>query len=275
MPCKSILVHADRTASTASRLRLSAALARRHASHIIGLAVRPMLMPPIGFVEVVPQDVIDTFSEQSDQILEELRQAFEMAAQSAGLEGQSEWRTVSGDPARQIALHGRYSDLIVVGQPNPDTESGFATELPDDVVLESGRPVLVVPYTYSGDEAGQRIMVAWNASREAARAVSDAMPFFAAAQSVEIISADPSDLGDLPGADIARHLARHGVNVEVSHTVTDGVSIGNEILNRISDHGSDMLVMGAYGHSRFRETILGGATRHILRHMTVPTLLSH
>ncbi|MEL0022500.1 MAG: hypothetical protein VW709_21765, partial [Rickettsiales bacterium] len=79
-----------------------------------------------------------------------------------------------------------------VGQPNPDTESGFATELPDDVVLDSGRPVLVVPYTYSGDEAGQRIMVAWNASREAARAVSDAMPFFAAAQSVEIISADPS-----------------------------------------------------------------------------------
>lgn len=275
MTFKSILVYTDRGTSAKARLALARTLAENHDAHIVGLAVRPTQMYPMGFVEMIPQDVIDSISAQNEEVVVALRKSFDAAMTASGLSAKSEWRDTTGDPAQQIAVHGRYSDLIVIGQPDPDVQSGLATELADDVVLLAGRPILVIPYTQRETNIGTRIMVAWNGSREAARAVADAMPLLKRATSVDVIAADPDGIGDEPGADIGQFLARHGVTVEVSHTLTDDISIGDELLNRTADRNIDMLVMGAYGHSRLRETILGGATRHILRHMTVPTLLSH
>ena len=194
---------------------------------------------------------------------------------ASGVSANSEWRDATGDPAQQIAVHGRYSDLIVIRQPDPDVQSGLATELADDVVLQARRLILVTPCTQRETEIRKRIMIAWNGSREAARAVADAMPLLKGAASVDAQSANPDGIGDEPGADIGHFLARHGIIVEVSHTLTDDISIGNELLNKAAGRNKDMLEMVGYGHSQFRETVLGGATRHILRHMTVPTFLSH
>ena len=149
------------------------------------------------------------------------------------------------------------------------------------MVLASGRPVLVVPYVGTYPRVGDRVMIAWDASREAARAVADALPLLQAAQQVITLSANPdsggrSDRhGDLPGADIARHLARHGVRVEAQRLSAKEISIADMLLNRIADEGIDLLVMGAYGHARVREIWLGGVTRRLMQHMTVPVFISH
>jgi nucleotide-binding universal stress UspA family protein len=133
----------------------------------------------------------------------------------------------------------------------------------------------MVPYIGAVDGIGERVIVAWNASREAARAVADAMPILDGAREVEVFIASDNDIGDLPGADIAAHLARHGIDVTVYETPANNVSIGDALLNRASETGADMIVMGGYGRSRFREFVLGGVTRHMLQHMTVPVLMSH
>ena len=141
--------------------------------------------------------------------------------------------------------------------------------------MVSGRPVLVVPYAGRHEGLGSRVLVAWNASREAARAVHDALPLLTRARSVVVLAVDPPDEDHIPGADIAAHLAHHGVHVEARHTVAPDIEVGDELLNLISDLGADLLVMGAYGRSRWREAVFGGATRHILAHMTVPVLMAH
>ena len=142
----------------------------------------------------------------------------------------------------------------------------------------SRRPVLVVPYVGTYPRVGEQVLVAWDASREAARAVADALPVLQAAQRVVVLSANPDSggkHGEVPGADIARHLARHGVRVDVQRLDSKEVAVADMLLNRISDEGIDTLVMGAYGHARVRELWLGGVTRHLMRSMTVPVLASH
>ena len=223
----------------------------------------------------MPQEAIDAFNTRTDEAIAAAKNLFETATSAAGRGDQSEWRVADGDLASALALQGRYADLIVVGQYDEERPYGVEADLADNVVMESGRPVLVVPYIRTNREPGRRVLVAWNASREAARAVADAMPVLRSAETVVVMATNPNNMGDEPGADIAHHLARHGVNVEASHTISDGLDIGDVLLNSITDLSADMLVMGAYGHSRFRETVLGGATRHVLKHMTVPTFMAH
>jgi nucleotide-binding universal stress UspA family protein len=150
---------------------------------------------------------------------------------------------------------------------------------PERVTLASGRPILVVPYAGHFATLGQRVLVGWDASREATRAVGDAMPLLAAAEQVTVLAIDPQagpgGHGELPGADISLHLARHGVKAVIERTVSADVPIGDVLLSRAADLGADLLVMGAYGHSRARELLLGGATRTVLGSMTLPVLMSH
>ncbi len=137
----------------------------------------------------------------------------------------------------------------------------------------------MVPYIGARQEMGRNVLVAWNGSREATRAVNDALPILERADKVTVLAVNPgkngNDHGDIPSADIALHLARHGVKAEASQTVSDELEVGSIILSRISDLGADLVVMGAYGHSRMRELMMGGVTRDLLRHMTVPVLMSH
>ena len=143
--------------------------------------------------------------------------------------------------------------------------------------MTSGRPILVIPYIGRFATVGSRILVGWNNSREATRAVNDAMPLLAKAISVTVLeaSARNSATDDATGADITRHLTRHGINAEITRTVTSSISTPDLLLNHAADMSADLLVVGGYGHSRLRELVLGGVTRELLRHMTLPVLMSH
>ena len=207
-----------------------------------------------------------------------VREDFEHAAGFAGCP--AEWREIPEGPDADPALHARYADLAILGQLDPDrAETEMIRPRPEQVALASGRPVLVVPYAGHFDDVGHGVVVAWNATREAARAVSDAMPLLSSAEMVTVLTIDPREgphgHGELPGADIALHLARHGVKAQIERTVSAGMPVGEVLLSRARRPRRRLLVMGAYGHSRTREVLLGGATRSVLRSMTVPVLMSH
>lgn len=273
MTYKTIVLHLDSTEHCEARADEACALAKAFDAHLIGLAVlSPLSIPGTAPTEVV----VELLSEQweSDRAaLESVAANFVARASAAGVVS-AEQRFVVGVPEYAVALHARYADLIVVGQA-PASEGGIAESL----VMNAGRPVLVVPRSYERRVLGERVMVAWNAGREATRALTDAIPILRRAKQVDIVTvnAEPQreGHGELPGADIAHYLARHGVTANVLATAADDVDVGEWLLSRASDLGSDLVVMGAYGHSRLREFVLGGATRTVLASMTVPVLMSH
>jgi hypothetical protein len=193
----------------------------------------------------------------------------------------AEWRALKVphvDLVPVVLDHARSVDLIIAGQTDPDWEQSPLMDFPERLALESGRPVLAIPYVGRYREIGRNVVVAWKAGRESARAVFDALPLLAGAETVEILEIkERRDGGDFlsPDTTIAASLARHGIKATVRTSVAGDIGIGDEILSRVADAGADLLVMGAYGHSRMREMIFGGATRHLVRHMTLPTLFSH
>ena len=281
MGWKDLLVMLDPAADTPGRLALAAMLAERFGAHLVGLypvppsePVRPIFAPDLAGLEPL-------FHEWRARALteaENTRQSFEHIA---GLRGLScEWRTVGEAREDAPAVHARYADLAILGQRDPDDEAmAMYRPSPERVTLATGRPILVVPYAGEFATVGRSVLVAWDAGREAARAVADAMPLLTGAKEVNVLIVDPraglDGHGEVPGADIALHLARHGVEAQVERTQSAGVPIGELILSRAADLGSDLLVMGAYGHSRARELLLGGATRSILAGMTIPVLMAH
>jgi nucleotide-binding universal stress UspA family protein len=276
MGLKDLLVHVDNDAACSSRVDVAAALAAKHEAHLTGF--HPMGWPRLpGYVEAeLPASVLDEQRRQLEELARQAEARFHERARRRGIHG--EWRVDTGDVVGITKLHARYADLTVVGQGidlkgAPD-DVAF---LPEELVLGVGRPVLVVPRYGTFDTVGERILVAWNGSREATRAVHDALPLLKVAKQVTVLSIDPEgDTGDrMPSADIALHLARHGIPAERTSTLGLDIGVGDLLLSRAFDLGADLIVMGAYGHSRVREIVLGGATRHVLQHMTVPVLMSH
>ena len=180
------------------------------------------------------------------------------------------------DASEQFGQLARCFDLAIVGQPEPGKQAPEQSII-EAALFNSGRPVLVVPYIQRQPLNLDRILVGWDGSRNAARAVADALPFLSRAKAVDVVvvEGEPGKPDKLAGADIARHLARHDIKVEIKRLVASDLSVANTILSHAADAGADMIVMGGYGHSRLREFLLGGATRDILSTMTVPTLMSH
>ena len=283
MALRDILVHLDETRGAAARLALAVEIARRNDAHLAGLfAVEPIsfsAMAAPGGPDFAAAEAFQEIQEQHRQarlaVGKKLGARFKDEARRAGIA--SEWRVVETDSASAVTLHARYADLAIIGQDDPDNPA-VAAGVAQSALLGSGRPVLVVPFI-GAKSLGERVLVAWNATREAARAVNDALPLIEGAKQVTVLSINPArgiaGEGDVPAADIAHHLARHGVKAEAAHTRTEDIGIGEVILSRAADLGADLIVMGGYGHSRAREFVLGGATRTLLQHMTVPVLLSH
>jgi nucleotide-binding universal stress UspA family protein len=276
MGLKDLMVYVGTDPACAARLKVAVDLAAAHEAHLTGLHV--MAWPTVpGYIDVqLPPEVHDR---QRQRLLEEAARAEALFAERARQAGIGwEWRAVEGDVTETATLHARYFDLNVVGQglDLDDPREALAT-LPEDLVLAVGRPLLVVPRYAKLDSVGDRILVCWNGSREATRAVNDALPFLRRASRVTVLSIDPlRGAGPrLPGADIALHLARHGVTTQAAQTMATDLEVGDVILSYAADAGADLIVMGAYGHSRLRETVFGGATRHLFQHMTVPVLMSH
>jgi nucleotide-binding universal stress UspA family protein len=189
-----------------------------------------------------------------------------------------EWRTVKGDIAHNVTLHARHADLLVMTQADLAESSATAAQLAGAVVIGAGRPVLVVPYAGDFQSFGKSILIAWSGTRESARAVADALPLLKRAKEINLVSFNPkgdAGWGDIPGADIGLWLTRHGVKVNVRQQKSAEVDVGNQMLSLAADLGVDLIVMGAYGHSRAFEFVLGGVTRTLLESMTVPVLFSH
>lgn len=279
MPIKDILVHLDGGAPAAGRLALAAGLARRHGAHLVGLFVVDVITPALGGAEggAALAQLIDQMRNDALETGRGVEAAFAATLSREGIAG--EWRLAEGATQELVALHGRYADLLVLGQADPEADATAGAAVVSAALFGTGRPVLVVPHSGRFDAVGRRVLVGWNASREASRAVHDALPLLAGAELVTIAAVNPrrglGAHGDEPGADIARHLARHGVTVQVEHSTAPEIGAGDILLNRAADLSADLLVVGAYGHSRLREMFLGGVTRTLLQQMTVPVLLSH
>jgi nucleotide-binding universal stress UspA family protein len=276
MAYKTILVHLDHRPRSDVRLALAHQLAQEFDAHLVGLfAPGNARLPSYAQAEGGPL-LRDLLEKRRAEILAEAEARFRKFAQRNGGE-RAEWRPSQSDPAAAVRLSARYADLVVAGQPEADDE-GELRGLADELTLSAGRPVLFVPYAGQFPKVGERVLVAWDGGREAARAVSDALPFLQRAKAVEVTVFDPERSyrhGQEPGADIGLYLSRHGVKVQVARQSGAAFDVGSQILSRAADISADLIVMGAYGHARVRELVLGGVTRSLLEAMTVPVLMSH
>jgi nucleotide-binding universal stress UspA family protein len=279
MTYKDLLVHVDDTRSCAERLRATVDLAVAHEAHLTGVYIIADPSPAAFVSGYAPPDLLEMLQQRARERAEAALARFAEIASRNQISFETRMdRVLYTALADALATNARYADLAIVGQADPD-DAETPSYLPEEVTLASGRPSLVIPYIGPPPTLGQRVTVAWNASREAARAVNDALPILKRAQAVDVVTVNPNDApfghGEEPGADIALHLARHSIKVEVRRIETHDLDVANTILSHIADRGSDLLVMGAYGHSRLRELVLGGVTRTILREMTVPVLMAH
>ena len=275
MAVKSILVHVTNSDQGRRRVEAALTLAAEHDAHVNGLGVSHEVSLPSIAGTRIPDSVIRDVEARQKAEQGETRKQFEDAANRAGLANRIGWLEGRGVPSDIVGLYARYADLTIIGQQPSSGPDAVEDAFADMMVLRCGRPVIVFPHIGAPKPLGKHIVVAWNASREAARAVGDAMPLLEKSEQVTVLSVDPEGIGDLPGADIAQHLARHNIKADVQHSAASQVDAGDVLLNFVSDHGVDLVVMGAYGHSRVREMVLGGVTRHMLEHMTVPVLMSH
>ena len=282
MSYKTVLVHVDKDKHAIERVKLAAQIAMNEEAHLIGAA-------PSGVSRFVYQSRFiyegGGMATHLDSHLEELRKAakdslalFESTVKSIGVQSY-EARQVDDEAGAGVCLQARYSDLVVIGQTNIDEPSSTTLpDFPEFVVMNSGRPVLIVPYVGEYNAMPKRILIAWDASTSATRAVTAAIPLLKRAQNVDVVVFNADSRGDkhgeMPGADIGLYLARHNIKVNVVRQNTD-IDVGNALLSIATDLSSDMIVMGGYGHSRFREILLGGVTRTVLESMTVPVLMAH
>ena len=279
MSYKSIVVHLDASDRAHPRLELALRLAKRFEAHLTGLYAVFTPEARSFYVMAGSAEYFEAHNALRRERRGALERLFHAEMARAGVDG--EWIEPHGHANLAVPRSARCADLVIAGQDDPnDPESYIGDHFPETLVMSAGRPVLLVPYTGFFPSVGERVMIAWDGGRESARAVHDALPILKAAKQVTLVTIDAG--GDephgtrLPGADIATSIARHGVKVEVSATeCVAGASAGELLLSRAADLGADLIVMGGYGHARWQELVMGGATRTILGSMTLPVLMSH
>lgn len=270
MTFKDILVHIDSSPQCAARLSFAIGLARQHKAHLTGLYVisTPHYKPRHGSAGVKAADV---------------QAVFEREVAESGISAEwlcVDWPVTGVSMTEIVNLHAYHKDLVIVGQTDPSSPRGeIPPDLPERLVKSSGRPVLVVPYAGQFKTVGDEVMVAWKPGRESVRALNDAMPFLLNARQVRILGVNPPAAGDSTGhdysADICTHLARHGIKGKAEQLVAADVPIGDVLLTQAWEGGCDLLVMGAYTHNPRGTLALGPVAVHVLKHMTMPVLMSH
>jgi nucleotide-binding universal stress UspA family protein len=268
MSYKTVLVHVDQGRDVQARVAVAAQVALANDGHLVGAAmtgISPYVFAAAGLNPAVPPLLMsfDGLRQEAAQALE----AFEQQSRALGV-ASFEKRQVEDQAGPGMSMQARYADLLVISQadrasPAPRLRADF----PEYVLFNCARPVLVVPAGMPARPVGRRVMVGWNGSREATRALTSAIPLLKGAEQVEVAVLNPELEGDmhgpLAGAEIALFLARHGIRVEV-RTLSGVGDVGASLLSLAGDGGADLLVMGAYGSSRIGEILLGGATRTVL-----------
>lgn len=281
MKYKTIVVHLDHSDRSPVRAALAARWARVHESHLVGL------LPTGTYDGVIPADAIPTgmtdFIAQSADYLrrraEAISREFRESIAAAGTLSY-EVRMVDGATLDAVVQHGHASDLVVLGQDDASSAADVSVHgLAGHVLMEVGRPVLIVPSAGQFEGVPRNAVVAWNGSRESAVALHGSLPALRCASRVTLVSfrhpKEDDDVDRQPSvADMLQFLSRHGIHATFERNVTD-IDAADALLSRVSDLGADLLVMGGYGRSRLRELVLGGVTRQILAKMTVPVLMAH
>jgi nucleotide-binding universal stress UspA family protein len=275
MAITEILVLADTTAAAETRIKAAAGLAAASGAQLCALLLvaEPFMRALVGkhLPEEFVRQQLDILEQEADQRLQELAKL--AAEQGVELKTHRETATIDHLPAI-LARQGRRADLVVVG-PGVDADEASLTEA---AFMDTGRPALVVPALWTGVLPPTRALVAWDGSREAARAAGDAIPLLTAAEEVVILTVDvhraAARYSDEPGMGLSSFLTRHGVKARVKRVTASG-GIGDTILAQVAEERADLLVMGGYGHSRVRELLFGGVTRSILESTKTPALVSH
>ncbi len=308
MDLKDILVCLDPTDAGEVRLRLAAAIAREHRAHLSAAYVMPAAVAgaprhagragvPTGLAWL-PQDLPTPLDAPRDgapgggasgepsngggdvprgaELAAIIEQRFREEVAPHAIEG--DWHLFGAGEGADLVALASAADLVVFGQTSPDYRLPSGCR-PEDVIVGGGRPLLVVPYAGDFAAVGRRALVAWDGSREAVRALHDALPLLGKAEAVTVITVrtrEASFVRDAPGLDrVVRHLARHGIPARSEETLRGDLPIADALLSRAADLDVDLIITGAYHHSQFREALVGGVSRELLDHMTVPVLMSH
>lgn len=279
MVCRTILAYLHSDESAQAVLNVAVPLAKQQKAHLVGLNVRPQLQLYVTATTAVPEEVIEQEHRRVEEYAEVIKARFDRATNGMG--SRREWRSPLCLHARirdTIAAHSFSADLVVVG---PVTASDLAAwpGLPADLALGVGRPILMVPASDSSIDIGGHVLVAWNATRECARATFDALPLLRSATKVTFLTVG-SDSGDAkPESETEDYLKatlkRHDINVVFKTTQSDGMSAGDTLIKYTGDQKADLIVMGCYGHSRMRETVFGGTSQELIDQTKIPVLLSH
>ena len=270
MSYKSILVHTKQGNHSKPIIDAGSHLAARFDAHLTGIYVSSPMISTLFVEGSIPNEYLQ---HSQNGNLEDTKSLFEKSVKAAGC--LYDWLEVTGRPDEEIAKRGVYADLIILGQSGDIQNNSETHALQNHVLLASSRPILIVPYIGLRHSLGKHIMVAWNGSNEAIRAINDALPLLKTSDIVEVVTVNKSSSQDqIQAMDVCRYLSRHGVNAEASSVHAGDLSTTNVLLNRASEKDVDLIVMGAYGHSRLREYVLGGATYNMLKSMTVPVLMS-
>ena len=275
MSIKDILVHLDTTERGDNVADFAVSLATQFKAHLTAAGVALQLIPPASFMGEYPYDLMLEATESARKAAEEAFQKLQKGV-PAGVETDLVMiKAVAGEARGEFGRLARHFDLSVVGQGGP--EFGTDDELmAEGALFSSGRPVFVVPRIHKGPAKLGKAMVCWDGGMAASRAVANAIPVLKLSGSVEVVSVASKRLAsdELPGFNITRHLARHGVNATV-RKLPHADDIGACLLSYAADSGADYFVMGGYGHSRFREFVFGGTTTTLFKSMTIPALMSH
>ena len=279
MSYKTIFVHLDTSEAVHSRLQLAISLAKQFDACLTGFFTSYRPAPGAFYPMSGSPEYYFEFDQRRTEQQGALERLFHAELLRLNVSGQWQWSPEY--PNRCVPNAARLADLVVAGQDNPDDPESFVAEqFVENLVMSSGRPVLVVPYAGQFQSIASHVVLAWDGSREATRALHDALPFLTRAKQVTVLTINASENEPLPtripGSDIATIVSRYGAHVatRVVEDIAD-MRTGETLLSAVADLGADLLVMGCYAHSRWRELVLGGATRSILKSMTVPVLMSH
>ncbi|WP_430435899.1 universal stress protein [Oceanibaculum nanhaiense] len=272
MSIKTIVVTITESDEAARVVGVALDLAARLDAHLVGVGVKRPIAVPVYSMGAIPDTVLEQLDGAEEERLGKLRDAFTHQVKLADWTSRSDWRVYAAPLAMAVAEAARCADLIVIGQPVDDNVPDDVAMLPGDLVMNASTPILMVPNIGAKPVAGGEALVGWNGGREAARALHDALPMLKLAGKVTLVTVGGDAV--VSGEEAAQYLARHDLKVTLQHEPSTELDPGDVLLNLAADRDARLIVIGAYGHSRLREYVLGGSTRTILDHMTVPVVLS-
>ncbi|MBO9420606.1 universal stress protein [Labrenzia sp. R4_2] len=277
MPIKDILTVLD-LAGDQPAAKYALEFGRVHDAHVTGLAVSFEPVVPAFAAAPMPVDYLQAAHDQAIAAAKDAKDQFDEFARLAGVKNESRLAEIlTGGPLDNVLAHCRPTDLVVIGQSNPDKPEPMRELLIETILFESGVPVLLVPYIGSKSFEPNNVLIGWDGSSTATRAIHASIPVLEKADKVTVlvIEKKANSQAGQPGAEVANYLARHNMNVTIDVVSNPQTGVADTVLNYVTDNNNDLVVMGGYGHSRMREFLFGGATREILEAMTVPVLMAH